>query len=84
VNGGVWSTTSRYGYLGWHHCGLGGGIGYTVSVTYCTTERRYDLSWDPILEWNKFKVTVFWKGVPLYATHTMRINAYPSAAIYYQ
>jgi hypothetical protein len=83
VVGGVWSTTSRYGYKGWHHCGLGGGIGYTVSVTYCYTERRYDLSWYPISEWDKFKVHVLWHGIPIYQSHSIHINAYPGGAIYF-
>lgn len=83
VNAGVWSTTSRYGYLGYHHCGLGGGTGFDVQVKYCFTERRYDLSWDPISEWDYFKVQAFVRGSPISATHDMHMNAYPSGAIYY-
>ncbi|CAN5602815.1 hypothetical protein BH10ACT10_BH10ACT10_29240 [soil metagenome] len=81
-HGHVWSTTSTYGYKGYHNCGLGGGIGYSVVVKNCKTERRYDLSGLPISEWDYYQVHVIYKGIPIYASHNMHVNAYPSGAIY--
>ncbi|MFJ1656858.1 hypothetical protein ACIOC2_37040 [Streptomyces sp. NPDC088337] len=77
----VWSTTSRSGYKGWHKCGLGSGIGYSIEVKDCSTERRYDLKNEPISEWDRFRVHVVWKGMPIYATHKMHANAYPSGKL---
>ena len=80
--GHVWSTTSTYGYVGYHKCGLGGGFGYTVEVRECFTERRYDLNGWPISEWDYFKVHVVYKGFPFAVTHDMHVNAYPTGDIY--
>lgn len=82
-HGHVWSTTSAYGYRGYHKCGLGGGIGYSVVVKGCSTERRYDLSGNPISEWDYYQVHVIYKGIPIYASHNMHVNAYPSGALYF-
>ncbi|MEO5710881.1 MAG: hypothetical protein ABIQ59_13810 [Nocardioidaceae bacterium] len=81
-HGQVWSTTKTCGYQGYHNCGLGGGIGYSVVVKNCKTERRYDLSGPPIFKWDSYQVHVIYKGIPIYASHNMHVNAYPPGAIY--
>lgn len=73
--GHVWSTTSRAGYLGYHACGLGGGVGYSIAITQCSTERRFDLSRPAVSEWDRYQVHVVYKGIPIYASHSMHANA---------
>lgn len=79
--GHVWSTTSTYGYKGSHICGQGGGIGYSVKVTHCYVEKRYDLSRPAISQWDYYQVHVVAKGIPIYASHHMHSNAYDSGTI---
>lgn len=78
----VWSTSAQSGFKGYHTCDLGYGILYDVQVKSCSTERRYDLNNNPISEWDRFRVHVVWRGIPLYATHSMHVNAYPNGNIY--
>ena len=85
--GHVWSTTSRSGYKGSHTCGQGSGIGYSVSVTKCSTEQRPDLSGasgHPISEWDYYQVHVVAKGIPIYASHNQHVNIYPSGNIFFE
>lgn len=78
--GHVWSTTANHGYRGNHICDQGGGIGYDIRVTSCSTEVRGATK---ISEWDYFKVYVMFKGFPLSASHNMHINAYSSGNIYF-
>ncbi|MFJ6568133.1 hypothetical protein ACIQNU_11955 [Streptomyces sp. NPDC091292] len=77
----VWSTTSRSGFKGYHKCGISSGIGYDIQVKECSTERRYDLNKNPISEWDRFRVHVVYKGIPIYSTKTIHANAYPSGTV---
>jgi hypothetical protein len=77
----VWSTTSTSGYKRYHTCNQGGGIGYSVKVTGCTTELRYDLSNYAISQWDRFQVHVVYKGVPIYASYNMHPNIYADGGI---
>lgn len=77
----VWSTSGQSGVTGYHKCDQGYGIGYSIEVTDCSTERRYDLDKRPISEWDRFKVHVVAKGVPFYRSFNMHVNAYPSGNI---
>lgn len=79
--GHVWSTTATFGLKGYHYCGRGGGIGYSIKVAHCTVEKRYDLSRPAISNWDRYQVHVIWKGIPIYASHTMHANAYDNGKI---
>ena len=79
--GHVWSTTSTYGYKGYHTCDLGYGIGYSVKVTSCSVEQRYDLNGPAISLWDYFQVHVVAQGIPLYVSHNMHANAYDGGTI---
>jgi hypothetical protein len=79
--GHVWATTSMYGYKGSHTCGQGSGIGYSVKVTSCTVENRYDLNGPAISLWDYFQVHVVASGIPLYTSKHMHVNAYDGGTI---
>jgi hypothetical protein len=79
-SGHVWSTAGAHGYTGRHNCDQGGGIGYDIRVTSCFTER---LSTNSIVEWDYWKVYVFFEGFPISASHSMHANAYGSGNIYF-
>jgi hypothetical protein len=78
--GHVWSTAGAHGFTGRHNCDQGGGIGYDVKVTDCFTER---LSTNQIVEWDYWKVYVFFEGFPISASHNMHATAFGSGNIYY-
>jgi hypothetical protein len=78
--GHVWSTVGAHGFTGRHNCDQGGGIGYDIKVTSCFTER---LSTNQIVEWDYWKVYVFFEGFPISASHNMHATAYGSGNIYF-
>ena len=82
-SGRVWSTVEQSNRTGYHLCDQGYGIGYSIEVVHCITERRYDLNSHPISEWDYFKVHVAWKGMPMAASHNMHVDAYPSGTVTY-
>lgn len=75
------STTSTYGYKGYHTCDLGSGIGYSVKVTSCSVEQRYDLNGPAISLWDRYQVHVVTKGIPICQSHNMHANAYDGGTI---
>lgn len=79
--GHVWSTTETYGYKGYHLCDQGSGIGYSIKVTSCSVEKRYDLDGPAISLWDRYQVHVVAKGIPIYQSHEMHANAYDGGTI---
>ncbi|VXB17982.1 hypothetical protein [Aeromicrobium sp. 9AM] len=79
--GHVWSTTTTYGYKGYHTCDLGSGIGYSIKVTSCSVEKRYDLNGPAISLWDRYQVHVVASGIPIYQSHNMHANAYDGGTI---
>ena len=79
--GHVWSTTARASYIGYHLCNQGGGVGYSVTVTDCATEQRYDLARPAISEWDRYQVHIVAKGIPIYSSHSMHVNAYDNGSV---
>ncbi|AMM19081.1 hypothetical protein AX769_01690 [Frondihabitans sp. PAMC 28766] len=65
----VWSTTSTSGYKGSHTCNQGFGIGYSVKVTRCSTEK---IGAGSLREWDYFQVHVIAHNIPIYVSHSMR------------
>lgn len=78
----VWLAVPNYGYTGWHSCDLGGGIAFSVTVNFCGERQRPELGTNVIGEYDNFRVNVIAKGVPIYASHSMWANLYPSGAVY--
>lgn len=76
----AWSTTSRNGYLGNHICDRGSGIGYSVSVSQCSTETVNLNSF--VKEWDFFKVHVVAKGIPIYRSYDMHTIFYGNGTVF--
>ena len=79
--GHVWSTTSTYGYKGYHNCDLGNRSGFTIKVTSCSVEQRYDLNGPAISLWDYFQVHVVAHGFPFSLSTNMHANAYDGGTI---
>jgi len=68
-NGSAAWVNPRNGYnQGYHHCGLGYGIGYSVKVAYCN---EYGEGTGTVENVDNFQVHVIAKGIPLYVTYSM-------------
>jgi hypothetical protein len=74
----VWSTTSTNGYKGSHTCGQSSGIGFSIKVTKCATEK---IGAATLREWDYFQAHVLVTGVPIYASHNMRVPATKTGAM---
>jgi hypothetical protein len=77
----VWVDTSYRGYEGYHTCDQGYGIGYSIVVTSCVVYNHR--STDHAAMWDYYQVHVIFKGIPIYASHNMHVNAYPSGSLYF-
>ncbi|MGH3498484.1 MAG: hypothetical protein ACRDP1_13570 [Nocardioidaceae bacterium] len=79
----VWSTSRFRGYRGSHHCSEGYGHGYDITVQECSVERRVLATGHPVLtHWDRFKVSAFVHGFPVWATYQIHANAYPDGTIW--
>ncbi len=84
--GHVWSANQYRHREGYHFCNQGYGEGFAISNTSCSEEYRWDItapSGHPISEWDRFQVSAIANGVPIWHSHKMHINAYPSGNITY-
>jgi hypothetical protein len=78
----VWISKSMGG---WHKCDLGYGFGYDIVVKDCSENLLYvdTVPGYGYQNWDRFRAHVAWKGIPLWATHEMHANVYPSGNVHY-
>lgn len=79
----VWKKTG-YAGQGYHYCDKGWGIGYSIDVTTCSTERQdgYD---GPggyfIRNHDYYKVSAIVSGFPIWKSHHYWVNVFPSGTV---
>lgn len=79
----VWVDGQHGGY---HRCDQGFGILYDVQVKNCA-ENKIFVNTGPgygVQNWDYFRVHVVWRGIPLYQSHHMHANVYPSGNVYFK
>jgi hypothetical protein len=61
---------------------LAGASPFSVTVNFCGERQRPELGTNVSGEYDNFRVNVIAKGVPIYASHSMWANLYPSGAVH--
>jgi hypothetical protein len=79
----VWVDGDHGGY---HRCDQGYGILYDIQVKDCATNKIFvdTAAGYGYQNWDYYRVHVVWKGIPLYQSHDMHTNVYPSGNLYFK